>query len=125
MGVARYVNLSFIACGLIGWIVFAGLSKFAIELAGAAANRPIIGVNFRVADLLGLIAGVIFAVYLKRKYNTWAMEVGNELSRVTWPTWSEIRVATTVTIITTINIAMILGLFDYIWAQLSTWIYGL
>ena len=125
MGVARYVNLSFIACGLIGWIVFAGLSKFAIELVGAAANRPIIGVNFRVADLLGLIAGVIVAVYLKRKYNTWAMEVGNELSRVTWPTWSETRVATTVTIITTIIIAMILGLFDYIWAQLSTWIYGL
>ena len=125
MGVARYVNLSFIACGLIGWIVFSGMSKFAIELAGAAANRPIIGVNFRLEDLVGLIAGVDFALYLKRKYNTWAMEVGNELSRVTWPTWSETRVATTVTIITTIIIAMILGLFDYIWAQLSTWIYGL
>lgn len=125
MGVARYVNLSFIACGLLGWLIFAGVSKFIIELFGASLNSPLIGVNFRVADLVGFAAGAMLALYLKRRYNTWAMEVGNELSRVVWPTWNETRVATVVTIITTVIISLILGLFDYIWAQLSTWIYGL
>lgn len=124
MGVARYVNLSFVAAGLLAWVVFGAFTKAILELISISLNRPLIGVNFRVADLVGLLAAGLLALYLKKRYGSWAMEVGNELSRVTWPTWSETRLATIVVIITTIVISLILGLFDYIWAQLSSLIYG-
>ncbi len=124
-GVARYVNLAFVGSGILAWIVLGSFATWMLELFGSSYNRPLLGVKFRVGDLAGLVLAVGVVIYLKKKYNTWAMEVGNELSRVTWPTWSETKVSTIVVIITTLVISLILGAFDYIWAQLSSLIYDI
>lgn len=125
MGVTRYVNMSFVACGLLAWMILADFSSFLLDLFGTGLNRPLIGVNFRVADLTGLVLAVGLTIYLRRheKVSTYAMEVGNELSKVKWPNWQETKLATIVVIITTIIIAIILGGFDYIWAALTGLIY--
>ena len=125
MGVTRYVNMAFVAAGLIAWVVFSDLFRWGIELVGTAYNSQIIGHNFRVADFLGLLIAFAFTVYCRRddKIYTFALESGNELAKVTWPSYSETRLATIVTIIVTIIIAMILEGFDYIWAALSSFVY--
>ena len=52
------------------------------------------------------------------------MEAGNELSKVTWPSWPETRLATIVTVVVTVIIAVILEGFDYLWAALSSFVYN-
>ena len=56
-------------------------------------------------------------------FSTFTMEAGNELAKVTWPTWSETRLSTIVVIVTTFIISLILGGFDYLWAALSSFVY--
>ena len=126
MSVARYVNLSFVALGLISYLVLSKLFSFIIEIFGTGANMALIGHNFRLADLLGMVAAVALTIALKRnpKVSGYAMEVGNELSKVTWPSWKETKAATIVVIVTTLIIALILGLLDLIWGALSSLIYG-
>ena len=126
MSVARYVNLSFVAVGLLAYLVLSELFSFVLEMFGTGANMALIGVNFRLGDLLGMAVAVGMALYMKRseKISTYAMEVGNELSKVTWPTWKETKLSTIVVIIVTLIIAMILGLLDVAWGALSNLIYG-
>lgn len=125
MGVARYVNMAFVGAGLLMWVVFSGFYGWAMSLVSASINRPLIGVNFRLADLLGLLTAIAITIYLRRheRVSTFSMEVGNELSKVTWPTWQETRLSTIVVIVVTIVIAAILGLFDSVWAFLSALVY--
>lgn len=125
MGVARYVNLAFVVVGLLAWIVLAELFTWAFSLVGSGLNVQIIGHGFRLADLLGLVVAGGVALYLRRddRVSTFAMEVGNELSKVTWPSWAETRLSTIVVIVVTCIIAVILGAFDYVWAALSSLVY--
>ncbi len=125
MGVARYVNMAFVGAGLVLWVVLSSFYGWAMGLVSAAINRPLIGVNFRLADLLGLVTAIAITLYLRRheRVSTFSMEVGNELSKVTWPTWQETRLSTIVVIVVTIVIAAILGLFDSVWAFLSALVY--
>jgi preprotein translocase subunit SecE len=126
MGIARYVNLSFVAIGLILYIILSGLFSALIELFGSSANAQVLGSNFRIGHLIALVVSVAVAVQLRRsdKVHTWALEVGNELSKVTWPTWKETKKATWVVIITTLIIAAILGLLDWVFGNVSRIFYS-
>ena len=126
MGVTRYVNLAFVACGFLAWIVLAELFAFSMDLFGSGLNKPLIGVNFRIADLVALVVAVGATIYTRRhdQISTFAMEVGNELSKVTWPSWDETRLSTIVVIIATLIISLILATFDYIWSFLSSFVYN-
>lgn len=126
MGIARYVNLSFVAIGLILYVILGGLFGAVLEMFGSSANAQVLGSNFRVGHLLAMVVSIGVAVALRRseKIHTWAMEVGNELSKVTWPTWKETRRATWVVIVTTLIIAAILGLLDWVFGSLSRMFYA-
>ena len=126
MSIARYVNLSFVAIGLVAYLVLGELFTHVIELFGSAANFQILGVNFRLAQLIAMLAAFGLAVWLRRnpKVHDYAMEVGSELSKVTWPTWKETRLATIVVVVTTLIISLILWLMDVIWGALSRLIYS-
>lgn len=126
MGIARYVNLSFVAIGLILYVILGGLFGAILEMFGSSVNAQVLGSNFRVGHLLAMVVSIGVAVALRRseKIHTWAMEVGNELSKVTWPTWKETRRATWVVIITTLIIAAILGLLDWVFGSLSRMFYA-
>ena len=125
MNVARYVNMSFVGIALLSWVILSEFAGWGLGLVGAAYNPEMLGHNFRLANLIGLGMAIGMTLYVKRRYATLAMEIGNELSRVTWPTWSETRLSTIVVIIVTIIIALILGAFDYVWAQLSSLVYDI
>jgi preprotein translocase subunit SecE len=126
MGIARYVNLSFVAIGLLLYVILSGLFSAVIELFGSSANAQVLGSNFRVAHLIALVTATVVAIQLRRneRIHTWALEVGNELSKVTWPTWKETKKATWVVIITTLVIAAILGLLDWVFGSLSRIFYS-
>jgi preprotein translocase SecE subunit len=126
MSVARYVNLSFVAIGLISYVVLSEFIAWFIEMfGGTGANMALLGVNFRMANLIAMVVSIGFAIGLKRseRVSTYAMEVGNELSKVTWPTWKETRLSTVVVIVVTLIIAAILGLLDLAWGALSNLVY--
>jgi preprotein translocase subunit SecE len=50
--------------------------------------------------------------------------VSGELKKVTWPTPKEVRTATVVVLVMSIISALILGLFDFVWSNLTELVYG-
>ncbi|MBM4352257.1 MAG: preprotein translocase subunit SecE [Deltaproteobacteria bacterium] len=127
MNLQRFVNIAYVLAGLLAWVICAHLFGAIFDLFSRDFDRPLIGTEFARSDLLGLICGAAVGVALKlnRVVNTWALEVANELKKVTWPSWEETRLSTVVVIITSIVMAIILGVFDMIWALVSTAIYSL
>jgi preprotein translocase subunit SecE len=78
---------------------------------------------------LALFAGVaatVFAISMYRsdRIYTLANEVAAELKKVTWPTAKEVRTATIVVIVMAIISAIILGVFDFVWSNLTELVYG-
>ena len=53
-----------------------------------------------------------------------ANEVAQELKKVTWPTAKEVRSATIVVIVMAVISAIILGIFDFVWSNLTELVYG-
>ncbi len=89
-------------------------------------NDPaIFGEDWTLATVLGFAIAAVAAVVLWRtpRTQTVSLEVASELKRVTWPTLRETRAATVAVVIATFAAAVILGVFDYVWAKLSSLVY--
>ena len=127
MNVKRYVNLGFVIAGLLLWVV---LTPFYAWLFGWIAplwDAPVLGAEFRMSNLLGLVTAVGAVAYLFVREDIYekALKIGQELARVTWPKWPETRKSSIVVIITTILIALILAGFDFVWAEVTSLIYSI
>ena len=68
--------------------------------------------------------GVGVALYRNDRIYTLANEVAAELKKVTWPTAKEVRTATIVVVVMAIISAIILGVFDAVWSNLTELVYG-
>lgn len=75
-----------------------------------------------VAAVGATVAGIV--LYRNDRVYHLANEVSSELKKVTWPTAKEIRSATLVVIVMAIVSAIILGLFDFVWTNLTELVYG-
>lgn len=75
-----------------------------------------------VSAMVAVITGIV--MYRSDKYYTLANEVAGELKKVTWPTPKEVRTATLVVIVMAIISAVILGIFDLVWSNLTELVYG-
>ena len=53
-----------------------------------------------------------------------AHEVAEELVKVTWPTWDETKSNTRITIMVSVIVAIILGVFDLVFGTLTNYILG-
>ncbi len=78
---------------------------------------------------MALIAAVVattvaIVAYRNDRVYHLANEVASELKKVTWPTGKEVRSATVVVIVMAIISAVILGLFDFAWSNLTELVYG-
>ena len=79
----------------------------------------------RVTVSLGLgvlvAAALAVAFYLWPSSSRYLHEVGTELVKVNWPTWSETKVNTLVVVVTSVIAALILGFFDttFLWISSS------
>ena len=75
-----------------------------------------------VSAAVAIVAGIV--MYRSDKYYYLANEVASELKKVTWPTGKEVRTATLVVIVMAIISAIVLGLFDLLWSNLTELVYG-
>jgi len=78
---------------------------------------------------LSLIAGIVaifssVVLYRNDRVYTLANEVSSELKKVTWPTAKEVRAATVVVVVMAVISAVILGVFDLVWSNLTELVYG-
>jgi preprotein translocase subunit SecE len=69
-----------------------------------------------------LLLGVL--LYRSDRIYSLANEVASELGKVTWPTAKEVRAAAIVVIIVSVVTAMITGVFDFVWSNLTEMVYG-
>ena len=75
-----------------------------------------------ISAVIAIVTGTV--MYRSDKYYGLANEVAGELKKVTWPTPKEVRAATVVVIVMAIISAIILGLFDMVWSNLTELVYG-
>lgn len=108
---------------LVGSVILFYLMQWSIDwIWGYFAPVPS---DFEISLAAAIIAAVTGIVLYKndRMYGL-ANEVATELKKVTWPTAKEVRSATVVVIVMTIISALILGLFDFVWSNLTELVYG-
>jgi preprotein translocase subunit SecE len=77
-------------------------------------------------SLFSAAGAIVFSMVMYRsdRIYTLANEVASELKKVTWPTAKEVRTATIVVIVMAIISAIILGVFDFVWSNLTELVYG-
>jgi len=90
-------------------------------------DRALVG-DLTVNDLGGYAcylaaAGVALFVWRNPRSQAVSLEVAGELKKVTWPSLRETRAATVAVVVATFVAALILGLFDLVWARISGLIY--
>ena len=83
------------------------------------------GGDWTLTTILGYAAAGAVAVIAWRtpKTRRVSFEIANELKKVTWPTMRETRASTVAVVVATFAAAAILGMFDYVWARLSSLVY--
>ena len=118
LDLTRYVHIMFLAGGAL-------TAYLAYEVIATVAVYFSPGPSFPLLFGLGVATGGGLAFYLWRHERTHqlAQETVGELSRVTWPTRQELGAATVVVIVTSIIMSIVLGLFDTLWAWMTSIIY--
>ncbi len=71
----------------------------------------------------GIAALAAVAAWRVPRTQTVGLEVAAELKKVTWPTLRETRAATVAVLVATFAAAIMLGVFDWFWAKLSSLVY--
>jgi preprotein translocase subunit SecE len=90
-------------------------------------DRQVVG-DIAISDLIAYAGYAVAALaagitWKNRRAHAVSMEVAAELKQVTWPSMRETRAATVAVVVATFMAAIILGLFDFVWARLSTLVY--
>jgi len=81
--------------------------------------------EFRITMIAAVVALVVgITLYRNDRIYGLANEVATELKKVTWPTAKEVRTATSVVIIMAVVSAVILGVFDFAWSNITELVYG-
>jgi preprotein translocase subunit SecE len=108
---------------LVGAVILFYLLQWTIDWIWGYFTTP--PGDFQIS-LLAAVGAAVCAIwaYKNDKYYGLANEVATELKKVTWPTAKEVRSATIVVIVMAILSALILGLFDFVWSNLTELVYG-
>ena len=113
-------TIAFILLAL-SWLVSVALRGLAIPiLAKYEIGDPLIGF-ISASALVAVIFGVSVYILLMRNTRVvqFADEVVDELNRVAWPTKEETVNSTVVVVGVTLFIATALGVYDYVWAEVT------
>ncbi len=122
----RWLIIFFFAAGFLAWVLAAKFLSSVLGYVGLEAwDLELIGENFTLSTLIGLIVGISVGVGFFRHatISELVTEVIVELKKVTWPTPKEIKAATIVVIITVFIMAFFLGIFDLVWSNLMDFLY--
>ncbi|MCX7943231.1 MAG: preprotein translocase subunit SecE [Deltaproteobacteria bacterium] len=120
----KWILLGYTIISVLVWITFA---KFFSSVFSwfRVTDTHLIGPQFRLSTLLGLIVTLGALIYCVRSplIMTLSDEIIIELRKVSWPTRQETYYSTLVVIITVLIMAVILGIFDAIWLKVTNLIY--
>ena len=96
---------------------FAGLGAYDIQ---------IIGEHVTVTTLIAfvLVGGAIIYILKRNDLKTLIGEVILELKNVKWPAKSELILSTIVVIVMVVIVSIILGVFDYVWALTTDFLWA-
>jgi len=85
----------------------------------------VFGEDWTLTTILGYAVAAVAAMVAWRtpKVKAVALEVAQELEKVTWPSWRETRVSTMAVIVFSFVAAFLLGIFDMVWSRLSGLVY--
>ena len=121
----RMVNIFFVSSTLMCWVVFTKTLELVFDMA-RIHNSPLLGKEFTLATLAGagLALALLFWSWRHHTIRPMINQVGDELTKVVWPTWDETKSKTNITVIVTMIIACILAVFDFVFKKLTTWILG-
>ncbi|MBI4535602.1 MAG: preprotein translocase subunit SecE [Ignavibacteriae bacterium] len=119
MGPNKVVHLMFLSGGLLLFFLLTWTGDW---IWGYFARHPNEFIIQGGAVLAALTAGI--ALYRNDHVYGLACDVAGELKKVSWPTRKETQAATLVVIVTVILAAIILGIFDAIWSELTDIVYG-
>ena len=108
---------------LVGAVILFYLLQWTIDWVwGYFATSPS---DFRISLASAVIATVTSIVlYRNDRIYHLANEVATELKKVTWPTAKEVRTSTLTVFVMAIISAIILGMFDFVWSNLTELVYG-
>jgi preprotein translocase subunit SecE len=108
---------------LCGAVLLFYLLQWSIDwIWGYVATAPSESKISVIAAIGAGVAGI--ALYRNDRVYHLANEVSSELKKVTWPTAKEVRAATITVIAMAIISALILGLFDLVWTNVTELVYG-
>ena len=117
LGLARYVQMAFMAFGLLLLWVFDKIITLVWDKF--SEPNPIL-----VTVAAAVVAAVMtLTLYRQEKVSRVAHEVVGELAKVSWPSRNETQVSTLVVIITSLIAAAIVGVFDAAWSAITDLIY--
>ncbi len=85
----------------------------------------VFGEDWTLTTLLGYAIAAAAAVVAWRtpRVNAVALQVAQELEKVSWPNWRETRASTMAVIVFSFVAAFLLGIFDMVWSRLSALVY--
>jgi len=85
----------------------------------------VFGEDWTLTTVLGYAIAAVVAVVAWRtpKVNGVALQVAQELEKVTWPGLRDTRASTVAVIIFSFVAAFLLGIFDAVWSRLSALVY--
>lgn len=105
----------------IAWLVAVSIRGLAIPILARfeIGDAQFLGINSTSWGAIGLGVAVFFMLNRHPKVISFTDEVINELRKVTWPDKDETVHGTVVVIGLTLFIATALGIYDYVWAEVT------
>ena len=113
------IHLIYLCSGILLFFLALWTGEWIWGFFSKSPNEFIITI---VAAVVAFGAGAYF--YRDQKTYGLVNEVANELKKVHWPSSKEVKVATVIVVIMTVFSAVVLGVFDLVWAQVTDLIYG-
>ena len=121
----RYVVVGIVALAIIAAFPLSHLFQWVWVYFGWD-DPPILSRDLPLTSVIGYLlatAGAAYCFLHKRTYQL-ALEVADEMAKVTWPSREETGNATVVVLVTVVVCSVFLGAFDAIWLWLTNLVLG-
>ena len=117
-GDQKWINLSFVAAaGVLAWVL--NQSLLIVVRYGRIQNPTVLGVVSASAIVSVVVCGAFVLWYARReKVQSFMHEVFDEMKKVVWPPKKNAYFSTIVVLVSCVIMAVILGLFDWLCANL-------
>lgn len=121
----RLVNLFYAGSTLLAWVIFAKLFA-SVFTTFSVRDAHLLGRQFTTSTLLAAFSALalLFWAWRHPRYRPMTHETADELTKVTWPDWDDVKGHSKVTVVVTAIISLILWVFDQVFGNLTGWILG-